>query len=143
MVGALDAVPHVRAILGLHETVCAGASDGYWRMARKPACLLLHLGPGLANALAALHNARRARAPIVTLVGDMATWHAAADAPLAMDIEGLACSVSGWVRTAAPGGLAADGAAAVAAAAAPRAPGTSRIGAMRRDFARSDVTSAV
>jgi acetolactate synthase-1/2/3 large subunit len=129
VVGALDGVPSLRPVLCLHETVCGGAADGYARMARVPAATLLHLGPGLANATAALHNARRARAPVVNLVGDMATWHAASDAPLCMDIEALACTTSGWVRVGAVGAGAQDAADAVAAAMAPRGALASRVGA--------------
>jgi len=130
IVAGLDATPGVRAVLGLHETVCSGAADGYGRMARKPAATLLHLGPGLANSLANLHNARRARSPVVNLVGDMASWHASSDAPLCMDIEALAGTVSGWVRTCKQGaeGLAVDAAEAVAAAMVPASSGSSRVG---------------
>lgn len=117
LVRALEATPGVRAILGLFEGVCTGAADGYGRMIGRPAATLLHLGPGLANGLANLHNARRAGTPVVNLVGDHATWHLGVDAPLTSDIAGLAVSVSRWVRTAASAaGLAADGADAVAAA---------------------------
>ena len=83
--------------------VCTGAADGYGRMARRPALTLLHLGVGLANGVANLHNAKRAGTPIVNLVGDMATWHAGADPPLAMDIQGLSDTVSSWTRTSATG----------------------------------------
>jgi acetolactate synthase-1/2/3 large subunit len=100
LVAALDTVPGMRAVLGLFEGVVTGAADGYARLAGRPALALLHLGPGLANGLANLHNARRARTPVVCLVGDHATWHAAADAPLASDIESLARPMSVWVRTA-------------------------------------------
>ena len=86
-------------MLGLHETVCSGAADGYGRMARIPAMTLLHLGPGLANGLCNFHNARRAGTPIVSLVGEMATWHKAADPLLNMNIESIAGTVSGHVRT--------------------------------------------
>jgi acetolactate synthase-1/2/3 large subunit len=103
-VAALDSVPGVRAVLGLHETVCSGAADGYARMARRPALALLHLGPGLANALANLHNARRAGSPLVALVGDMATWHKGADALLDSDVAALARVVSKAVVECAPGG---------------------------------------
>lgn len=99
LVGALDAVPGVRAVLGLFEGVCTGAADGFARMSRRPATTLLHLGPGLANGLANLHNARRARSPIVNIVGDHASWHLAFDAPLTSDIESLARPVSGWYRS--------------------------------------------
>ncbi|CAN7609327.1 acetolactate synthase large subunit [Duganella sp. LjRoot269] len=89
----------VRAVLGLFEGVCTGAADGYGRMAGKPAATLLHLGPGLANGLANLHNARRARTPIVNIIGDHASWHLQYDAPLTSDIESLARPVSGWYRS--------------------------------------------
>src|SRR5215831_17940856 len=98
LVAALDTVAGVRAVLGLFEGVCTGAADGYGRMAEKPAMTLLHLGPGFANGIANLHNARRARSPIVNLIGDHATWHLAADAPLTSDIESLARPVSAWLR---------------------------------------------
>jgi acetolactate synthase-1/2/3 large subunit len=118
LVAALDAVPRIRAVLGLFEGVCSGAADGYARMTGRPALALFHLGPGFANAIANLHNARRARSPVVSLVGDHATWHRAADAPLASDIESLARPVSRWVRTStSAAGLARDAAEAVAAAA--------------------------
>src|SRR5216684_2791338 len=100
LVMALDRVPGMRAVLGLFEGVCTGAADGYARMAGKPALTLLHLGPGFANGIANLHNARRARSPVVNLVGDHATWHRAADAPLTSDIASLAKPVSHWVRKA-------------------------------------------
>ena len=98
-VSAMDSVTGIRAVLGLHETVCSGAADGYGRMARIPAMTLLHLGPGLANGLCNFHNARRAGTPIVSLVGEMATWHKAADPLLNMDIESIAWTVSSHVRT--------------------------------------------
>jgi acetolactate synthase-1/2/3 large subunit len=97
-VGALDQVGGMRAVLGLFEGVCTGAADGYGRMARRPATTLLHLGPGLANGLANLHNARRARTPLLNIVGDHASWHLKHDAPLTSDIESLARPVSGWYR---------------------------------------------
>ena len=106
----------VRPVLGLFEGVCTGAADGFARMSGRPAATLLHLGPGLANGSANLHNARRAGPPVVNLVGDHASWHRAADAPLASDIEGLARPNSLWVRTAADAddaaGLAAEAVAA-------------------------------
>ena len=102
-VSAMDTVWGMRGVLGLHETVCSGAADGYARMARKPALTLLHLGPGLANALANVHNARRAGTPMVNLIGDMAVWHKAADPLLDMDIPGLARTVSKEVIQCAPG----------------------------------------
>jgi acetolactate synthase-1/2/3 large subunit len=98
-VGALDAVPEMRGVLALFEGVATGAADGYARIAGKPAAVLLHLGPGLANGLANLHNARRARTPVVVIVGAHATGHARYDAPLQSDIEALARTVSGWVHT--------------------------------------------
>lgn len=104
LVGALDQVHGMRAVLGLFEGVCTGAADGYGRMLRRPACTLLHLGPGLANGLANLHNARRARTPIVNIVGDHASWHLKYDAPLSSDIESLARPVSGWYRSVASAG---------------------------------------
>ncbi len=97
LVAALDAVPEMRAVLGLFEGVCTGAADGYGRMTGRPALTLLHLGPGFANGIANLHNARRARTPVVNLIGDQASWHLAADAPLTSDIASLARPV-GWVR---------------------------------------------
>lgn len=98
-VAALDQVPGVRCVLGLQENVVTGMADGYARMAGKPAATLLHCGPGLANGLANLHNARRARTGIVNIVGDQATTHAQFDAPLQADTDALARTVSTWVRT--------------------------------------------
>jgi len=121
-VAALDKVEGMRAILGLFEGAVTGMADGYGRMKEKPAATLLHLGPGLANGLANLHNARRASTPIVNIVGDHATYHAQYDAPLASDIAGFARPVSAWVHTSmSPRTIAADGARAVQAARA--APG--------------------
>src|SRR5207244_6242213 len=97
-VAALDRKPQMRCILGLFEGVVTGAADGYGRMTGRPAATLLHTGPGLANGLANLHNARRARTPIVNIVGDHATYHQALDAPLTSDIVGVARNVSRWVR---------------------------------------------
>jgi acetolactate synthase I/II/III large subunit len=98
-VAALDSVPDMRAVLALFEGVATGAADGYARMADAPGATLLHLGPGLGNGLANLHNARRAKVPIVNIVGDHATYHAQYDAPLQSDIETVARNVSTWVRT--------------------------------------------
>lgn len=98
-VAALDRVPGMRAVLGLQENVVTGAADGYGRMADVPASTLLHLGPGLANGLANLHNARRAHTPIVNIVGDHAVDHAHLDAPLTSDVEAVAAPFSHWVRT--------------------------------------------
>jgi acetolactate synthase-1/2/3 large subunit len=117
LVAALDRVPEVRPILGLFEGVCTGAADGYGRMTGRPALTLLHLGPGLANGAANLHNARRARTPVVNVVGDHATWHRAADPPLATDVAAMARPVSDWVRESRSAAeLPADTAAAIAAA---------------------------
>jgi acetolactate synthase-1/2/3 large subunit len=98
-VAALDRVEGMRVVLGLFEGAVTGMADGYGRMAEKPAATLLHLGPGLANGLANLHNARRARTPIVNIVGDHATYHAQYDAPLASDVHGFARPVSAWVHS--------------------------------------------
>jgi acetolactate synthase I/II/III large subunit len=98
-VSALDAVPQMRGVLALFEGVATGAADGYARIAGRPAAVLLHLGPGLANGLANLHNARRARTPVLVIVGAHATGHVRYDAPLQSDIEALARTVSGWVHT--------------------------------------------
>jgi acetolactate synthase-1/2/3 large subunit len=119
-VAALDQVGDMRCVLGLFEGVATGAADGYARMAGKPASTLLHLGPGLANGLANVHNARRANTPMVNIVGDHATYHKEYDAPLTSDIEGAARPFSDWVRTSADSrSIARDGADAVAAAMAP------------------------
>jgi acetolactate synthase-1/2/3 large subunit len=116
-VAALDAVPEMRGVLALFEGVATGAADGYARIAGKPAAVLLHLGPGLANGLANLHNARRAGTPVVVIVGAHATGHVRYDAPLQSDIEALARTVSGWVHTSGhPRDLAQDAMRALAAA---------------------------
>ncbi len=98
-VAALDHVPGMRCVLALHETVATGAADGYYRMSRKPACTLLHLGPGLANGLSNLHNAKKAGSGVVNIVGEHAPTHVELDAPLTSDIEGIARPVSHWVHT--------------------------------------------
>ena len=117
LVAALDKEPGMRAILGLFEGVVTGAADGYGRMTDKPAATLLHLGPGLANGLANLHNAKRARTPIVNIVGDHAVDHLKYNAPLTSDIIGVATPMSHWVRTStSPSDLATAGAESVAAA---------------------------
>ena len=119
-VAALDAVPQMRGVLCLFEGVATGAADGYGRMAGRPAAALLHLGPGLANGLANLHNARRAHTPLLAVVGDHATYHKRYDAPLESDIDALAGTVSAWVRRSARSAdVAADAAEGVAAALAP------------------------
>lgn len=98
LVAAIDREPGMRAILGLFEGVVTGAADGYGRMAGKPAITLLHLGPGLGNGLANLHNAKRARTPVINIVGDHATDHLKYDAPLTSDVAGVAAPMSDWVR---------------------------------------------
>lgn len=97
-VAALDRKPQMRCVLGLFEGVVTGAADGYARMADKPAATLLHCGPGMANALANMHNARRAWTPMINVVGDHATYHLVHDAPLTSDIESLARPMSHFVR---------------------------------------------
>jgi acetolactate synthase-1/2/3 large subunit len=122
LVTALDAVPGIRPVLGLFEGVCTGAADGFSRMTGRPAMTLLHPGPGLANGLANLHNARRARTPVLNVVGEHATWHLGTDSALESDTEGLAAPVSAWVRTSrSASAVATDCADALAAATA--APG--------------------
>jgi acetolactate synthase-1/2/3 large subunit len=100
IVAALDRIPEMRCILGLFEGVVTGAADGYARMTEKPACTLLHLGPGLGNGLANLHNARRAQVPIINLIGQHAIDHLRYDTPLTSDIEAIARPHSKWLRTA-------------------------------------------
>ena len=99
MVAAIGKSQRMRSILSLFEGVCSGAADGYARMAGKPALTLLHLGPGLSNASANLHNARKAFSPVINLIGDHATYHKRFDAPLNSDVEGLSAPVSHWVKT--------------------------------------------
>lgn len=119
-VAALDGVPELRGVLCLFEGVATGAADGYGRMAGRPAAALLHLGPGLANGLANLHNARRAHTPLLAVVGDHASYHKRFDAPLESDIDALAGTVSGWVRRPARAAdVGPDAADAVAAAMTP------------------------
>ena len=119
-VASLDAVPQLRGVLCLFEGVATGAADGYGRMTGRPAATLLHLGPGLANGLANLHNARRAGTPLVNVVGDHATYHKRFDAPLESDLDSLARTVSRWVRRSARSAdVASDAAAAAAAALGP------------------------
>jgi acetolactate synthase I/II/III large subunit len=119
-VAALDAVPAMRSVLALFEGVATGAADGYGRMAGRPAATLLHLGPGLGNGLANLHNARKARTPIVNIVGDHATYHKQFDAQLESDIETVARNVSTFIRwSAKPDEVGADAAEAVSVASGP------------------------
>lgn len=99
LVAAFETVPGIHPVLALFEGVCTGGADGYGRIKEGPAIALLHLGPGFANGIANLHNARRARTPLINIVGQNASWHIAADAPLTMDIESLSKTVSAWTRT--------------------------------------------
>jgi acetolactate synthase-1/2/3 large subunit len=99
MVAALDRIEGMRSVLCLFEGVATGAADGYARMAGKPACTLLHLGPGAGNGLANLHNAQRGQAPVVNIVGDHARHHLELDAPLTSDVEGVCRPMSRWVGT--------------------------------------------
>src|SRR5215469_10466288 len=116
LVAALDKQRNIRCVLGLYEGVATGAADGYARMSGRPACTLLHLGPGLANGLANLHNARRAHVPIVNIVGQHATYHLRHDTPLTSNIEAIARPWSGWTRTSlSASGLGQDTADAIAA----------------------------
>jgi len=116
-VAALDGVPGMRCVLVLFEGVATGAADGYYRIAGRPASTLLHLGPGLANGLANLHNAKKAGSGVVNVVGEHAIPHIALDAPLTSDIEGIARPVSDWIRTSTSSAdVGRDGAASVAAA---------------------------
>ena len=98
-VAALDQSRGVHCVLGLQENIVTGMADGYYRIAGKPACTLLHCGPGLANGMGNLHNARRARSGILNIVGDQATYHRPFDAPLTADTDAMARAVSQWVRT--------------------------------------------
>src|SRR3954464_2494862 len=100
-VAAVDRVEGMRCVLALFEGVATGAADGYARMAEKPAATLLHLGPGLANGVANLHNARQAGSPIINVVGDHAAHHRQYDSPLKSDVEGIARPVSHWMKTSA------------------------------------------
>ncbi|MEA2349828.1 MAG: acetolactate synthase large subunit [Thermoleophilaceae bacterium] len=119
-VAALDSVPEMRAVLALFEGVATGAADGYARMADRPGATLLHLGPGLGNGLANLHNARKGKVPVLNIVGDHATHHTKYDAQLQSDIETVARNVSSWVRTSqSTAALPSDAAEAIAAALGP------------------------
>ena len=117
---ALDKIEGMRCILGMAETVVTGCADGYARMAERPAMTLLHCGPGFANGIANLHNARRAHTPMLNIVGDQASYHRPFDPPLTADTEGLARAASHWVRTSGSAKQAPlDGAEAVQAARTP------------------------
>src|SRR5687767_679085 len=119
-VAALDDVPEMRGVLALFEGVATGAADGYARIADRPAAVLLHLGPGLGNGLANLHNARKAFTPVVNIVGDHATYHKQYNAQLESDIETVARNVSTWFRSSAStAALPGDAAEAVRAASGP------------------------
>lgn len=121
-VAALDDVPEMRGVLALFEGVATGAADGYSRMAGRPAATLLHLGPGLGNGLANLHNARKGHTAMVNIVGDHASYHKRYDAQLESDIETVARNVSSWIRTSAsPAEVAGDAAEAVVVASGPPA----------------------
>ena len=98
LVAALDRAPEMRCVLGLFEGVVTGAADGYARIAGKPACTLLHLGPGFANGMANLHNANKARTPMINLIGQHPAAHLQYDAPLTSDVEGIARPYSAWLR---------------------------------------------
>src|SRR5947209_9716835 len=116
LVDALDRERQFRAVPCLFEGVATGAADGYARMTGRPACTLFHLGPGLSNALANLHNACRAQVPMVNIVGDHATFHRPLDPPLASDIEAIASPFSRWLTSArSTADLGREGARAVAA----------------------------
>jgi acetolactate synthase I/II/III large subunit len=118
-VAAIDKADGLRCVLCLFEGVATGAADGYYRMADRPAATLLHLGPGLANGLANLHNAKKAGSGVVNIVGEHASYHIRCNAPLTADIEGIARPMSHWVRTSASSSeVARDGAEAIAAASA-------------------------
>ena len=120
-VAALDRKPQMRCVLGLFEGVVSGAADGYYRIARRPAATLLHLGPGFANAMANLHNAGKGHAGIVNIVGEHATYHRRYASPLASRIEDSVGAMSDHVLLPdSPAALARDAAQAVALASGPR-----------------------
>src|SRR5262249_53679948 len=100
LVAALARAKEVRAVPVIFEGVASGAADGYARVAGRPAAVLLHLGPGLGNATANLHNARRGQSPVVVWIGDHASWILPHDPPLASDIASLARNTAKWLRTA-------------------------------------------
>ena len=140
-VAALDDAPEMRGVLCLFEGVATGAADGFARVSGTPAATLLHLGPGLANGWANLHNARRAHVPIVNIVGDHATYHAVYDAPLQSNIESLAAPLEGWYRrTTSSDALATDAAAAISASYGP--PGRVATLVLPADVSWSDVSTA-
>ena len=119
-VAALDTNPEMRCVFGFFEAIATGAAPGYARTSGLPAATLTHLGPGFGNGWANLHNAKKARTPVVNVVGDHATYHRKYDAPLTSDVEGVASPVSGWVKVSqSADDVAADGAEAVEAALKP------------------------
>ena len=131
LVQAIDAVPEMRGVLSVFEGVCTGAADGYGRMTGRPAATLLHLGPGLGNGIANLHNARRAGTPIINLVGNHALYHVAYDAPLTSDIDTLAKNVSSWIKNdSTAASLAADGMRALSSALTARSGSAGQISTM-------------
>ena len=141
-VASLDDAPEMNAILCLFEGVATGAADGYARVSSKPASTLLHLGPGLANGWANLHNARRAHSPVLNIVGDHATYHSQYDAPLQSDIGSIAKALDGWQhRTLKPNDIANDAAQAIAAAYGP--PGQIATLILPADVSWSDVDAPV
>ena len=141
-VAALDTNPEMRCVLGLFEGIVTGAADGYGRMSGLPAATLTHLGPGFGNGWANLHNAKKARTPVVNIVGDHATYHRKYDAPLTSDVEGVARPVSGWVKVSQSADeVAADGAEAVQAALTP--PGQVATLILPADTAWNRTSSAV
>lgn len=116
LVAAIDKIPGMRPVLGLFEGVVTGAADGYGRMADKPAATLLHVGSGLSNGMANLHNAKRARTPMVNMIGDHATYHLPLDAPLTSDIPTAASLTTDWMKVCeSTATMGADAAEAVAA----------------------------
>src|SRR4051795_11763606 len=140
-VAALDSMPEMRSVLALFEGVATGAADGYARMAERPGATLLHLGSGLGNGLANLHNARKGRVPLVNIVGDHATYHTKYDAQLQSDIETVARNFSGWVRTSqSTAALPGDAIEAIAAAVGP--PGQVATLILPAELAWSDGPSA-
>lgn len=121
-VAALDNVPEMKSVLVLFEGVASGAADGYGRMMDKPAATLLHLGPGFANSMANMHNAKKARTPVVNIIGDHASYHQQYEAPLTTDVNAFASPVSHWVRSS-PDAVSVGQDTADAVAAANTAPG--------------------
>lgn len=131
LVQAIDRVPEMRPVLALFEGVCTGAADGYGRMTGTPATTLLHLGPGLGNGIANLHNARRAATPIINMIGNHALYHIEYDAPLTSDIDALAQNVSSWIKSdSTSDSLATDGMDALKASLTPKPGSAGQISTM-------------